>query len=99
MSLHLLSELGINSDYLEEAFLLANTLRKNCLSCLIDLEPKSLKNQLKEASSKATTWTVIIADEIKNGKIVLKDMRTEKQWEIKKEEIVEWLIKRTIMEN
>jgi histidyl-tRNA synthetase len=82
------------SDYLEEAFLLANTLRKNCLSCLIDLEPKSLKNQLKEASSKAATWTVIIGDEIKNGKIVLKDMKREKQLEIKEEKIIEWLIKR-----
>ncbi|MBU1262720.1 histidine--tRNA ligase [bacterium] len=78
-------------DYIEEAFLLANNLRKNDFFTLIDLEPKSLKNQLKEASSKGAIWTVIIGDEIRDGKVILKDMRNEKQIEIKEEELIEWL--------
>jgi len=67
----------------KKAFGLANELRKSGIACQMEFEEKSLKSQLKAASNQECKYAIIIGDdEIKKGKIVLRDMSKSEQSEV-----------------
>ncbi len=56
---------------------------------------KSLKSQMKKAGRYGVSYTLIIGDnELRNGKVILRDMKKAEQEEIDIEDIVEALVKR-----
>ncbi|HDP16392.1 MAG TPA: histidine--tRNA ligase [Candidatus Omnitrophica bacterium] len=67
----------------EKAFILTNELRKKGLSCDIDYSARTLKTQLRMAEKSGARAVVIFGeDEIKKGKVSLKDMLKREQKEV-----------------
>ena len=63
-----------------EAFKLAKNLRNNDLIVTLEYEEKSMKAQMKRADKVGATKVLILGeDEVKEGKIVLKDFATGTQ--------------------
>ncbi len=68
-----------------EAFDLCGKLRKNSICSEYDISGKSLKAQLKYANKINAKFCIVLGDEeIKNGKLLLKNMFTSKTYEILK---------------
>ena len=63
-----------------EAFKVAQNLRNNGLQVVLEYEEKSMKAQMKRADKVGATKVLILGeDEVKEGKIVLKDFATGTQ--------------------
>lgn len=72
----------------KESLKLANQLRAQGLLTMLYPEPTKLGKQFQYASRKGIPWVVVIGpDEIKSGKIQLKDMNKGQQYGIKIDEI------------
>ena len=73
-----------NNELLEEAFLLAEKLKKKGISCCLNFNKKSLKSQLKYSQKLNAPFTLILGeDELKEGCIILRNMRKSTQEKIK----------------
>ena len=67
----------------KEAYQLANQLRLQGISAEMDYEGKSLKSQMRRANKLKARYTLILGEnELKSGKVVLKDMEGKSQEEI-----------------
>jgi histidyl-tRNA synthetase len=67
----------------EKAFVLTNELRGKGLSCDIDYNARTLKTQLRMAEKSGARAVIIFGeDEIKKGKVALKDMLRREQKEV-----------------
>ena len=65
-------------------------LRKEGFAIKIDYEDRSLKNYLKIADREGEEWCIIMGeDEIKNNKVILKDMKSSQQYTLSYQNIVE----------
>ena len=73
----------------EQATLLARRLRQSGERVYLDFDVRSLKSQMRLAD-KLMAKSVIISgeDELKNGMIVLRDMATKEQRNIREEEFI-----------
>jgi len=71
-------------DVYEEAFKNAVALRQKGVSCEIDLQGRSLKAQMRNANKRDATYVAIFgSEELKKNEVVLKDMKTSEQRNIK----------------
>jgi len=67
----------------DHAFAVTNYLRKREIACDMDFSGRSVKGGMRKANREGRKWVVIIGEnEIKNGKIVLKDMTSGTQDEL-----------------
>ena len=71
-----------------EAFKTVITLRQDGILCEINFQEKSLKAQMRQANKKGARFTVIFGDdELKRGEVVLRNMKTSEQRNIKLSEL------------
>jgi histidyl-tRNA synthetase len=78
-----------DEKYIKEAFMIVNTLRENNIKAGMSFDARSFKSQFREADSRKSAYTVIIGEnEIKNKTVMLKNMATGEQKEVKAEELV-----------
>jgi histidyl-tRNA synthetase len=78
-------------EHQKRAFALSQSLRREGFFVSMDLEPKSLKTQFKEAAKNEASYTVIVGDEIKRGEVILKDMATGEQKRMAEQKLVDAL--------
>lgn len=75
-----------------EGFKILHHLRQNGISADIDYEDKSLKAQMREADKLKAEFVLIIGDdELKKGVIMVRNMQTKEQKEVKSEKVIEEL--------
>lgn len=78
-----------DAQYTSEAFHLLNTLRENNIKSAMSFEGRSFKSQFREADSRKAKFVIIMGEnEIKNNSVMLKNMATGEQAEIKKEDLI-----------
>jgi len=74
----------------DKSFETAQRLREKGINAFLYLEADKLDKQLKYADRKGIPYVIIIGpDEVKKGKVVLRDMRKKEQNEIRMEEITD----------
>jgi histidyl-tRNA synthetase len=67
-----------------EAFKTLITLRRVGLFCEIDFHGKSLKSQMRQANKRKAAFVAIFGDEeLKRGEVILRNMKTSEQRNIK----------------
>ncbi len=81
---------ALGDDAFNNAFLWADSLRKEGVSVELEYETKSMKAQMKKAD-KLNSQRVLIAgdDELKNGKVVLRNMETKEQIDVPIDGLIE----------
>jgi histidyl-tRNA synthetase len=78
-----------DEKFLKEAFGVLNMLRENKIKAGMSFEGRSFKSQFREADSRKAGFTVIIGEnEIKNGSVMLKNMASGEQIEVKTGDLV-----------
>ena len=71
-----------------DAFSTVIALREGGVSCDIDFQGRSLKAQMRQADKKKARFTAIFGDEeLKSGEVVLRDMKTSEQKNVKLKEL------------
>lgn len=82
----------LNNKLKEKLFSLATDLRKNNISCDIDLLGRSLKAQMREANRSNAKFALIIGeDEFVDQKVIVKNLMTGLQEKIALDKVVEYL--------
>jgi histidyl-tRNA synthetase len=77
----------------KEGLKLLDNLRNNGIACDTDYETKSLKGAMRKANDlKASNVIIIGDDELKKNVVMLKDMSTGEQKEIKQTELLDHLV-------
>jgi histidyl-tRNA synthetase len=83
---------NVKENVKKEAIKIAKKLRKNGISCQVDLMNRSLTKQLEFADSLRIPYVIIIGpEELKKNKVKLRDMKLKKEKEVKIEELVQKL--------
>jgi len=83
---------NVNEDVKKETVKIAKKLRKDGISCQVDLMNRNLTKQLEFANSLGIPYVVIIGPkELKNKSVVVRDMRKKKESEVKIEKITKAL--------
>lgn len=83
---------NVNENVKKEAIKIAKKLRKDGISCQVDLMNRSLTKQLEFADSLRIPYVIIIGpEELKKNKVKLRDMKLKKEKEVKIEELVQKL--------
>ena len=78
----------VGENVYAEAFKKMIELRDEGIRCEIDLEGKSLKAQMRQANRKGARFAAIFGeDELKHGEVVLRDMNTAEQKNVKLAEL------------
>ncbi len=78
----------------KEAFEIANKIRENGLSVIMDPKIRNIKTSLSWANKAGVKKVIIIGErEMERGTLILKDMISGEQREIKREEMLNWLHK------
>lgn len=81
---------NLGKEAQEKAFSLADSLRKEGITCEMSYSPASLKSQMRQANDKKAKLVIILGEEeIKNQEVALKDMSTGNQERIKVVKIME----------
>jgi len=81
-----------NEDTIQESLKIANGLRNAGIYVMLYPDPDKLGKQFKYADSKGIEWVVVVGpEEIKKDVVQLKNMKTEKQEEMKVDEVVKKL--------
>jgi histidyl-tRNA synthetase len=76
---------------------LAADLRASDFSVQLDIENKNIKQQFKAADRANALYSLIIGDEeLKKGVVTVKDMATQKQETVKRDDIEQWLLDATV---
>lgn len=84
----------LDEESKEYAFDIINKLRKNGIKATAEYDKKSIKAQMKKASSINAEYALIIGeDERKSGLIVLKDLNQREQEKLTVDEIINKIIK------
>ena len=85
---------NFGSDTQDESIKTANLLRSKGISTLLYPDPDKLGKQFKYASTKNIPFVVVIGpDEVRDGKVTLKDMTTGQQQTLTREGLVKLLQK------
>lgn len=81
-----------NQAFEPEAIKLTKTLWEKGITAYINYNTKNMKKQFKRGDRFGAAYTFILGeDEIKNNTISIKTMETREQFNIKKEELDQWL--------
>jgi histidyl-tRNA synthetase len=70
-----------------EAIKLASELRREGISAVASLGEKSLKSQLRQADSLGVKFAIIMGEEIKKDKVILRNMKKGEQEEVEVSEL------------
>ncbi len=82
----------LDISYQNKAIEIATTLRLNGFKSDVNLEGKGLKGMLKKALKFNTKYALILGeDEVNSNKIVVKDLKEEKQESIELDELISYL--------
>lgn len=82
----------LSNELKEKLFSLATDLRKNNISCDIDLLDRSLKAQMREANRSNAKFALIIGeDEFVDKKVIVKNLMTSLQEKIALDKVVKYL--------
>jgi len=80
---------NVNQEILAETIRITEKLRKEGISCQMNLTDRNLTKQLEYADSIGIPFVVIVgSEEVKKNKFKLRDMKNKKEIEINLEEIV-----------
>jgi histidyl-tRNA synthetase len=80
---------ALGEDPRKRAFRLARELRRAGLRVELDYEGKSLKSQMRRADKMGSSHVVILGEEeLKNGRVILRDMATKAQETLSSEELL-----------
>jgi histidyl-tRNA synthetase len=84
----------LGSEAKKESSMLAYVLRKNGVFTEMDYDEKSLKSQLKHADKLRVKYTIIIGEqELRQGKVKVRDMRKSTEEEMGLEDVKKLAIK------
>ncbi len=84
---------AMDAEFLDEAFLLAQGLRKE-FKTQVSYEAKGAQKLLAAADKLSAEWFVCLAaNEAKEGKVWVKNLRTQEQWRVAKDEISNLILK------
>ena len=88
---------ALGQETYKEAYRLANQLHLQGIRAELDYEGKSLKSQMRRADKLKARFVLILGEEeLKRGRVVLRNMETKSQEEIPLEDLVNTLKKRII---
>jgi len=83
---------NVNEEVKNDTIRIAQELRKNGISCQVDLMNRSLKKQLELANNLGIPYVVIVGPkELKGKKVMLRDMKKKKESKVKIERLVKTL--------
>lgn len=89
--------LGMDGQSRAKAFTLAQTLRKSGVPCETDLMNRSVKAQFKYADKAQARFVVVLGEqELQEGAAQVKDMKNSSSERVKFEELVEYLLRRSL---
>lgn len=81
-----------DEKYIKTSIKLAKILREKGFKTLTDIQQKSFKSQMKDANKKNASNVIIIAErEMESNSIMLKDMKTGEQQEMKLDDFINGL--------
>lgn len=81
---------AVGDDAVRAGLKLATTLRRAGLGADLDLAGRSMKGQMKQASSSNARWAAIIGErELASGNVTLKDMASSQQQEVPIDRVAE----------
>lgn len=87
---------GMEKESRKRAFLLAEALRGQGVSCEVDLMERSLKAQFKYADKRGARFVAVIGEkELSDGAAEVKDMRNSSSERVKFSELVQYLKQRS----
>ncbi len=87
---------GMEKESRKKAFLLAEALRGQGVSCEVDLMERSLKAQFKYADKRGARFVAVIGEkELSDGAAEVKDMRNSASERVKFSELVQYLKQRS----
>jgi len=82
------------ASLLDRAFALAQSLRQNGYTAVMDYQGKNLKKQFKKADRIGAACTLILGEEeSRSGSVSIKNMSTQEQVTIPEKELEPWLRK------
>lgn len=85
--------LPLRANALETAFALSNDLRKGGVAVPPVSSTRKMKNQLSAASDSGAKWAVLIGeDEMKSGKLTVKNLQTREQIQVEKADALRKLL-------
>jgi histidyl-tRNA synthetase len=80
----------VGDDAVSDAFDLATSLRRAGIGADFDLAARSMKGQMKQASTSGARWAAILGDkERAAGTVTLKDLTTSEQREMPADDLIE----------
>ena len=83
---------SIDGECRRESFLITNKLRSDGISVDMDYEERSPKAQMRTANKMGANIVIVIGpDEIGNGTVKLKDMKTSEENVIEREKVTEYI--------
>ena len=86
---------GMDASSRERAFLLANELRRQGVSCETDLMERSVKAQFKYADKTGARYVAVLGErELIEGAAEVKDMKTSSSERVKLEELANYILRR-----
>ena len=86
---------GMDASSRERAFLLANELRRQGVSCETDLMERSVKAQFKYADKTGARFVAVLGErELLDGAAEVKDMKTSSSERVKLEELANYILRR-----
>ena len=86
---------GMDASSRERAFLLANELRRQGVSCETDLMERSVKAQFKYADKTGARFVAVLGErELLDGAAEVKDMKTSSSERVKLEELANYIQRR-----
>jgi len=82
----------LGQDSQKFAFNIVFSLRKKMIPCEVELLNRSLKSQMKEADRQGAKFVIIVGeDELKNDKCTVRDMKSGEQFDVKLNQILEFI--------
>lgn len=79
----------VNEEVKNEAYKIVNEIRNQRIKAYIDYQDRSLRAQMRQANKLQSKFVIVVGeDELKKGKVVLKDMEAHTQSEISKKDLV-----------
>ena len=86
---------GMDAPSREKAFLLAGELRRQGISCEVDLMERSVKSQFKYADKTGAKFVAVLGErELEEGAAEVKDMRASSSERVKFEELAKYIQRR-----
>jgi len=81
----------LGEEMLRDAVRVAQTLRRSGVSCELEVMRRRLGKALAGANARGVSYVVLVGEELKRRRVVLRDMRTGEQREVEVDSLPELL--------